>query len=250
MIKRYFYNLKLIRLIGLKDYLILRKASFGSQIRLSIRNRSVLIRKGTPDLEVAISCFSGEFDILSDYFPKDYKGVIVDAGGYIGTSAIAFHKLFPSARIIVLEPSADNLSILKKNLEAYPQIEIKFGALVGGDQKFVELKNRNTGEWGFSIVENPLDAPAATVLHKSPAFRLYDLVDDIRDIGLIKLDIEGGEYDLLKNDAISLAQIPVILIELHERIVSGCEQLFKDFSANRLVRRAGGGEKFLSLRSD
>ena len=63
------------------------------------------------------------------------------------------------------------------------------------------------------------------------------------------MDIEGGELDLLKNDSKSLDKIPIIFIELHDRIVNGCTKEFMAFSKKRLVIKSGG-EKFLSISRD
>ena len=63
----------------------------------------------------------------------------------------------------------------------------------------------------------------------------------------MKLDIEGGEYDLLKNDLASLEKIPVIYAELHDRFIDGCSELFFSFSKNRNLFK-DGGEKYISIK--
>ena len=72
--------------------------------------------------------------------------------------------------------------------------------MIGSSQKTITLNNRGTSEWGYTIVSKPLDNPNAKSLHKTPAFRPRDLLDKREKIGLLKLDIEGGEFDLLKKD--------------------------------------------------
>ena len=221
-------------------------ASSGELIEVRIGRHNVLIRKDTPDVVVAISCLSGEFEVVKFLLPSDYGGVIVDAGGYIGTASLALSDLFPSARIICIEPSLDNLAVLKQNIAGHDNIEAVFGALVASEQETIALKNRGTGEWGFTAVQRPVDNPDAATLHEVPALRLSDLVEDTGEIGLLKLDIEGGELELFKEDRKNLGKIPNIFAELHNRIARGCRAAFFEFSRNRIVVKADG-EKYLSI---
>mgnify|MGYP001444115517 CR=1 FL=1 len=119
---------------------------------------------------------------------------------------------------------------MKKNLEGVTNIRIVYGALIGGSQKTSTLYNRGNREWGFTVVSKPLDNPNALPLHKTPAFKLKDLLGKSEEIGMLKLDIEGGEFDLLKNDIQTLKKIPVIFAELHDRIIPKCEEMFFKFS--------------------
>ena len=245
--KNFLKQIRLVKKIGFSSYLQYFLAKPGAEIKVKILRKEIFVRKGAPDLSVAISCFSGEFDIVKYLFPKDYSGIIVDAGGYIGTSAIALRQIYPKAKIIVIEPSQSNFAILRKNLEGLSNIRVVYGALIGGSQKTIILNNRGTSEWGYTIVSKPLDNPSAKPLHKTPTFRLRDLLDKREKIGLLKLDIEGGEFDLLKKDMKTLKDIPVVFAELHDRIIKGCEEMYFKFSKNRILIK-DSGEKYLSIK--
>ena len=84
-------------------------------------------------------------------------------------------------------------------------------------------------------------------LHYTPAYTLEQLNINLEEIGILKLDIEGGEYDLLKNDLASLKKIPVIYAELHDGIIDGCSELFFEFSKSRDLFQ-DGGEKYISIK--
>lgn len=206
----------------------------------------LIIRPESPDLTVAKSCFGGEFEPLRFLLPREYAGLIVDAGGYIGTSAIALGLMFPKAQIAVIEPSDENLKVLRKNLWGFPNCQIFHGALVGSQTETIPLKNRGTGQWGFSVVKTPEDNPEADVIQESRAFTLPQLLGTNQKIGLLKLDIEGGEFDLLTNDMDSVAEIPIVFAELHDRIIGGCKDLFMRFSQDRILIK-DRGEKYLSI---
>ena len=212
-----------------------------------IASQKTVIRPGTPDFAVAMDSFSGEFEKAIQAAMPLQHGLIVDAGGYIGTAAIAFAKAFPHARIVTLEPSRENFKILRQNVASYQNITAVNKAL-GKSEGSISLVNRGTGEWGFSIVQTPTDCASPKILHDVEITTIPAILAEFQKDGidLLKLDIEGGEYDLLSDLPAWLQSTRVICAELHERIVPGCEDLFKRVTAKR---RALGtnGEKVLSI---
>ena len=248
IIKYLFEQIRLIREIGFKQFWSY-KVGAKPTLKLNVKGKEIWIRRKNPDLSVAMSCFDGEFDLIKHLFPKGYTGVIVDAGGYIGTAAIAFSEMYPKATILTIEPSLDNLNILQKNIAEYPNITAIHGALLDSDDKKAILHNRNTGEWGFTIIKEPKDNPEASEMDEVPGFRLSSLGVKIEDIGILKLDIEGGEHAIMTNDHKDLETIPVIMMELHDRIIEGCSDLFFSFSKNRIVIK-DEGEKYLSIKKE
>ena len=243
-----FRKIKRVYRMGVVNYFRYVSSKNGSLVTLRLNKIDISVRKGTPDLHIAISCLiKEEFKPLVKHLDKNFSGLIIDAGGYIGAAALALHRLYPFAQVITIEPSRENIEILRLNVVGHESIKVVYGALVGGDVKFVSLKNRGTGECGFTTVENPLDCSGAEFLHTTPAFNLSSLGIDLSEIGILKLDIEGSEYDLFKNDAVSLKGIPVIAVELHDRITEGCTEAFMEFSEGRVIYK-DRGEKYISVK--
>lgn len=244
-----FRQLRLIKFIGFYQYTKYIFNFSGSLIEVLINNINIYVRRGTPDLNVAISCLHGEFEALRYLQDREFDGIIIDAGGYIGTAAIALSQLFPKATVLTIEPSIENFKVLKRNIKNYKNIKPIFGALVSRDKGNISLVNRGSGPWGYTTVQNPLDKEEATLMHEVPSLSLSSLTSDADSIGILKLDIEGGEHDILLNDLETLKRIPVVIAELHDRIVNGCSKEFFNFSKNRIVVK-DSGEKFLSIKNN
>ena len=60
-----------------------------------------------------------------------------------------------------------------------------------------------------------------------------------REIGILKLDIEGGEKGLLSGGG-EIDGIPVVFVELHDRFVEWCSEAFAGFSKDRWTVNLGG----------
>ncbi|MEL6542003.1 MAG: FkbM family methyltransferase [Pseudomonadota bacterium] len=240
------YNYDLARKLGLRDFARFKTARSGAEVPVTIWSHDVVVRKGTPDILVAVHSLTGEFKALRGLLPDDFDGVIVDAGGYIGTATLALRKLYPKARIIVLEPSEANLMVLRQNLAGVENVQIVHGALVGKERASITLLDPGKGEHAFTAVERPKTNENAAAMHEAPAYTLSQLVEDGSEIGILKLDIEGGEVDVLEHDMETLRGIKAVFAELHDRINDGCTRLFTEFSQGRVVVRIG--EKRLSVK--
>jgi len=216
-------------------------------VSVRVSGKAVHVRTSTPDLEVALSTLGGEFDCLRLAYPRSHKGLIVDAGGYIGTAAVALAEMYPEATIVSIEPAQDNFEVLVKNTSRYGNVFPRSAALVpDAATGQVGLMSRGTGEWGFTVVENPEDRPATFV----------DNVDTVTFDGILreygferimicKMDVEGAEYELLRRSD-WLEETDVLMIELHERIVPGCEHAFAEANESRFVY-SSGSEKLVSV---
>lgn len=247
---RYFERIS--KEVGLIEAIRLRVAEVLRRpvVVLTIHRTKVAIRPRTPDRVVALSTLGDEFEQLGKFLAPDFDGLIVDGGGYIGTAALKLAQLFPAAKIVSVEPSDRNFELLCRNTAGMERIEPVRAALAPIAGQSIELYDRGTGEWGLTIVKNPNDRVDAPSLQQVQTISLREIAANHpgREIGLLKLDIEGGEKALFEQDAAELKCIPAIFVELHDRIVEGCTAAFDAFSQDRQVRNFGG-EKFLSFLS-
>jgi FkbM family methyltransferase len=212
-----------------------------SEERVVVRGVPLVIRRDTPDRNVAKWCLElGEFDGVKEFVSTLRYGFIIDAGGYIGTAAIAFARMFPDALIVTIEPSSDNFRVLRQNVAPFANIVPLNKALVG-TERTVDLLNRGTGPWGFTVVEQPRDKPDATHLERVEGITTDALLRMFgrEGIDIFKLDIEGGEIDVLDRSADWMPRTTLVVAELHERIIRGCKKSFSDSTAGRLNIKMG-----------
>ncbi len=166
--------------------------------------------------------------ILRDYqkcSSRDNVHVIVDAGAYVGYSAIYFAELYPHAFIYALEPEESNFQALLRNTRNYPNILAIQAALWNNDGT-LEIVEREAGQWSFTVQETQ-GLPNA---RRVPALSLKTLMDQYRIAGIdiLKIDIEGSESTVFAQSSchVWLPRVQALVIELHDHLFPGSEQNF------------------------
>lgn len=133
---------------------------------------------------------------------------IIDCGANIGLSVLYLKRLFPDAKIIAFEPDETNFDLLKKNLGSFESgdIELRKEAIW---KENTQLNFVSSGSLMSKIEEKALHKNTITVR----ATRLKDLM--VQNIDFLKIDIEGAEYQVLKDIEDSLHFVNNMFIEYH-----------------------------------
>jgi FkbM family methyltransferase len=235
-----FLRLKLLNILGVRR-----------DIHLTLFDTPVIVRSGTPDLRVALASLGHEFEYLARRYPSQAEGLIIDAGGYIGTAAMALAKAYPNCAIATIEPASENFETLAKNVKAFDNIvPIKAALVADPGERAINLMSRGNGEWGFTTIATPRDHPV-TFLESVNTISVDEILGRLgyERVFVLKMDIEGAEYDLMKRSSTWLSKVDIFLVELHERIVPGSVDAFEACNKDRLVVRDSGGKLISVSRS-
>jgi len=155
---------------------------------------------------------TGEYDLVADLGSPKF---IIDGGANIGATSVYFLQLYPSVRIIAVEPFAETLEVCEKNLAPYAgRAQVVHGAIWSHTGTVV--LHREDEEWANKVRE-PLSGETGTAAAK--AFSMAELIA-LRgeSVDLLKLDIEGGEKEVFRPGTTDwLACIRNLVIELHDQ---------------------------------
>lgn len=145
------------------------------------------------------------------------KGIILDIGGHIGLFSITFSKkIGKEGKIYAFEPFRDSYNLFKKNL-------------IINDFRGVKLYNNAISEKKGKMrlylhkysAANSLNAESDNyVIIESETLINFVKREKIKRIELIKLDVEGAEYEIIKNSKEVLKNTDAIILELHPDILS------------------------------
>lgn len=171
---------------------------------------------------------------------------VLDIGGHIGCFAV-WAYLAGAARVITVEPDSDKLLQLRPNVEGLSGVEIMPYAVAEGPSHQANwLPSRLTGTGGAHLSDTGVETVST--------INLDDLLAEAGPVAFLKMDIEGGEFEL-DFTPVRLAQIERLAMEVHgshtytdypvyakwQRLVA---QLAESGSVTTLGHPARGGSLF------
>ena len=138
---------------------------------------------------------------------------IIDAGSNIGLSVAYFARMAPQAVIVAIEPEGGNVEILQRNTATFgTRIRIVSQALTSGSRR-LSLDDSKGRPDGYRFYDDASGEIAGITID--------DLVQQEEwtgEIDLLKVDIEGGEYDLFLNGDLKwLGRVKYLVCEIHDR---------------------------------
>jgi FkbM family methyltransferase len=135
---------------------------------------------------------------------------IVDLGGNVGYATVFLGRMFPEASIDVFEPHPAHVGALRENIvlnEMRQRVSVHpFAA--GASCRSFYLTDADTCS---SLVSNSGNGSIPVEVIDWLAFA------ESRKIDMLKMDIEGAEYEILFDPRFEKLRIPVICVEWHVR---------------------------------
>lgn len=140
------------------------------------------------------------------FFSQSDKPLIIDCGSYIGISVLYFKHVYPKSRILCFEPDPSLVKVLKKNITQnhYKNISI-VPAGVGSKEDLLSFFPTTGDGGGFNKKSGDLI--------KVPVTKLSKYIT--KDVDLLKMNIEGYEYKVIKEIEKKLHYVNEIIIEYH-----------------------------------
>jgi FkbM family methyltransferase len=200
--------------------------------------------RGRLDLGVMSHFYKPGYRILE--LPTERVRTILDAGANIGDETVRFLWHHPEAEIVAIEASFGNASLLRLNTTGDDRVRILDGAFWPTDAH-LELVD-GQGMESFSVREVPEPTPDS--LQAWSPIKVMEKFN-WRSIDILKLDIEGAEYELFSRCADSwIDRVKVIIVEVndHERALT-LQAIFRALSGcdwNCTI----SGENLVFIRSD
>lgn len=190
------------------------------------------LRLGTSDWEVMRQIlFRGEYAPVLRRNLRDVR-TVVDLGANIGVSLRLWRCAYPGARIVAVEPDAENVLMCRRNAAAAaagPGRVAIVQACVAGRARQVSL-DRSGGEWGYKMRDGGSDPHGPVGALTLPQILEQCGCEGALDV--LKCDIEGAEAELFADCAAWIDRVAHLVVELHP-----------PYSAERFLQdlRRGGG---------
>ena len=239
LLARYISRFGLVK--GPFSYLWLRLSSFGKFNTIGLLKHKFYLRRGTSDREVFEQIFiDRQYEFKLGFVPK----MIIDCGANIGLSAIYFANKFPDAKIIAIEAELSNFEMLKMNCSHYPNIICLHNA-VWHKEETLTIEDPGKGHFSFKTTNTRTGHQKVETVTLQSLMTRYN----IDSIDLLKIDIEGAEYELFSiNYDEWLSKTTVIVVEVHDWFRGGTSAVLIKALARYNFGIGAQGEGFVCAR--
>lgn len=154
--------------------------------------------------------FHNGLKILPDEIIKKNSGKdVIDGGGFIGDSAIIFSKEYSFKKIYSFEPDWFNFIKLQRNIAKYE---------MNNAEPINKGISSREGKVNFCVqgVSSSIQPRGKDEIEITTIDKFVDSLGSDADIGLIKLDVEGAEFDAVTGSIKTIEKFrPVLLISIY-----------------------------------
>ena len=203
-------NLLIFRENNSRGINILEAQIMGNVLEHTFGNTKMFYRNNPGDKTVLEENFLKDAYSLSKLSLKKNM-TVVDVGSHIG--AFAINVADRVGQVICYEPDTSNFLLLKKNLLSnnISNVEVKNLAVTADGKEISIFINQEITVLNSSFANNQ-----ASFVQKFKSVALAQILQENSRIDILKIDCEGGEYDIFYNIAPEkLSKIGVILMEYH-----------------------------------
>jgi FkbM family methyltransferase len=157
--------------------------------------------------------------------------LILDVGSHVGFYALKYAST--TNRVVCLEPNPLNYSLLCLNVKLNKLYNVTNLNVALWKERGEVLMIFERNSVAHHITTRPNNAKSVSC-HKVQSIAIGDLISMFGDIDVLKIDIEGAEYDVIPSlDKIYLDRIKSIIMELHS------ENYEANLMIKEVLQRAG-----------
>lgn len=179
-------------------------------VRLSDGPQIVIRPEPETDLSIAVEVFVFEMYKLHDRIGRNSVRRIVDVGGNVGFSMCYWLTCCPNSKIEVYEPHPKHVELIKRHIalnQAAESVTVVAAAASTCDGEMLLTDDGCKSAQVYSETNNVIRVPTVDWVGRYAG----------QKIDLLKIDIEGGEFALLKDSRFGEIDAESIVMEWHQR---------------------------------
>lgn len=213
----------------LKDFVVISKDGIKAAVRRNTMDYQTLFGRNEG--------FISEIKLNSDE-------IFVDIGANVGSYTLQIASKYPNNKIISIEAHPDEFNALKRNIIQVNNLKNVILVNMGVFSNSDEISLYEQGVWTASSSVYVKSGKSIKV----PCDTLDNIIQKLENnkIFVIKMDIEGSEYDALRGASKTLQNCKKIIIEVHytdtmtrEENLKRVKKILEDNNFNLEIRENG-----------
>lgn len=152
-------------------------------------------------------------DIVRPNIINVSKPNVIDVGANVGQFCNAVKLFYPKAKIVSFEPDPNIFEILKANTANLDDVVLINHGLADSKAKLLFHKNKLSGKSSFSKKSKDTYETITLPVTTLDSHRLFGN----KKIDLVKIDVEGFEYNVIKGAIKTLKHSEYLLVEISLR---------------------------------
>ena len=134
--------------------------------------------------------------------------VIIDCGANIGLSTLYFAVTYPASKIYAFEPDPTIFNLLQKNINDNQLSQVTlYNDAVWTENTVLSFSNK--GSEASQIDATGLSATKVNAIHLAKYLSQFEKID------FLKMDIEGAEFEVVKDCVAALEKVQNFFLEYH-----------------------------------
>ena len=196
------------------------------------------------DKIIADDWFNGDvYPKAIEYLRDKNIKTAVDIGASSGSISYFILSLIEPETLICFEPDADNFALLESNMRPYNNVQVINKAIFYGKDTVSVNGTGDNNFLGYMIADIHTDhTDFWEKLHpyEGKVFECVELEAYTNGVDLIKMDVEGSEYNIIEN-SLAVYNSRYILLETHNHGMEYVVEYIKEHLQHRIVFSQGVG---------
>jgi len=184
---------------------------FNVHINISqIGNKKVIVRSSTVDVETLQSTFIHKYHLPPFSLPRE--PIIIDLGCNVGYTLAHYNHLFTGSKLIGVEMDSDNYNLAKLNAKC---IILNKAISVKNEIVYYD-KRKHEDAYSIRKTESNLESNSFVSVDSITLQHLFDkYLQDSENVDFLKMDIEGEELSIFRDNMRWLNRVEALNIEVH-----------------------------------
>ncbi len=197
--------------------LMLSRSDYPVDLKIrALEANSFALRPGTSDFRVLFDVLGHVYD---EHPPIDRVRRVWDLGANIGLTTAIYAVEFPHARVTGVELDVNNAELARRNVAAFgARCNIITGAVWVIDGE-IGYRIARGSEHSARVSPEPVDT-------RAPAWSLNTLLKEDIEVDFLKMDIEGAEQRVLRENTEWADRVQFIYVEWHGAY--GSDSVYRD----------------------